>query len=173
MTGSSCVPAGFSYLTAFGLGVFALVLSSWVVQIQRAVYRDGPALQRGFANATPPWVPGLTGAVLIFLLSGWLAGWVQNCVPARDWNVFGVVLLAVAGVLALIATGRLVRGRIRLGSREPGAEHVAGGTAASEASTGAAERPRFLSPERRRVIVEFALTYEAAVILALIGIGLA
>jgi hypothetical protein len=34
------------------------------------------------------------------------------------------------------------------------------------------KRPPNLPPARRRIIIEFALTYEAAVIITLVGVGL-
>lgn len=172
MTDSSCVPAGFSYLTAFGLGIFALVLSSWLVQLQRAVYRDGPALQRSLANATPLWVPGVTGALLIFLWAGWLVEWAKTCVPAKDWTVLGVLFLALALSVAFTAVARMIRGRVRLGSRELAVGQAAGDSVSGEDAAIVGKRPPNLPPARRRVIVEFALTYEAAVIIALIGVGL-
>lgn len=168
MADSSCVPAGFSYLSGFGLGIFALVLSSWLVQLQRAVYRDGPAMQRGLADATPLWVPGATGALTLFVWSGLLAEWAKKCVPTADWNPLGVIFLALSVALAFTSVSRLIRGRVRLGAREPSAAHAVESSVSAIAGT----RPPNLPPARRRVIVEFALTYEAAVIITLIGVGL-
>lgn len=47
---SSCVPAGFSYLLGFGLGIAAIVLSSWLILLMRAVYREDGAF--GVASRT-------------------------------------------------------------------------------------------------------------------------
>lgn len=171
MTESSCVLAGFSYLSACGMGIFAVVLSPWLVQLQRAVYRDGPALQRGLANATPLWIPFTTGVVILFVCIDWVVRWARKCVPAGDWNVLGVVVVALALALAVTAVIRLIRARIRLGSREPAIEHAEIGSVPDEGAATEPKRSPNLPPERRRVILEFALTYEVAVIVTLIGVG--
>lgn len=171
MTASMCVPAGFSYLTGLGIGIIAIVLSPWLTQLQRAVYRDGPAFQRGIANAMPMWGPGAFGALMLLVCGGWIAGWVKTCIPIDEWNVVGLVLVGIALTMMLVAGLRLVRGRLLLGTREQGGERSGSGQPPSDASMTAVERPRTLPPDRRRVIVEFVLTYEAAVIVLLVGIG--
>lgn len=50
---SSCVPSGLSYLFALGAGAGLIVLSSWVILLMRAVYRDDGGFRRGLANAAP------------------------------------------------------------------------------------------------------------------------
>ena len=176
-TRGSSVSPSITYRTGrnclrFGMGIIAVVLSPWLTQFQRAVYRDGPAFQRGHANATPLWGPGALGVLMLFICVGWLGGWVEKCVPAGNLNAVGVVFLAFALALALTAVGRLIRERIHLGSSESALDHAAAAPLPPGSSAAASERPPKLPPARRRVIVEFAITYEAAVIVILVGVGL-
>lgn len=171
---SSCFPAGFSYLLGFGMGIAATVLNSWLILLMRAVYRNDGGFRRNFANAMPLWVAGLTGVAALFVSGDWLVGWVQKCLPTDGWKVPGVVVVGIGVALALTAAVRLIVGRVRVGREKQPIENQAEiivhnsspGLEVAEES-----RPK-LPPERKRVIVEYAITYVAAVLVILIGVGL-
>lgn len=172
---SSCFPAGFSYLLGFGFGIAAIVLSSWLILLMRAVYRDDGGFRRGLANATPLWMAGFTGFVALFNLKDWLVRWVETCLPADGWSGPGTVFIGLGLAVALTAVGRLIYNRVRVGTTgEPvdtGDESSPRPSSSGEAPV--AKRPRNLPVERRRVIVEYATTYGAAVFVIVIGAGLA
>ena len=172
---SSCLPAGFSYLTGLAMGLAFVVLSSWIVQQGRAVYREDGGFRSGLWNASPLWVPALTGIVTLFALKDWLVNWVNTCLPAGGWSVPGTLFIGLGAAVALTAAGRLVVGRIRVGKTE-GLGESGDEAEPQRQPVGAVStemRPRKLPLGRRRVIVEYALTYGAAVIVILIGVGLA
>ena len=171
---SSCFPAGFSYLTAVGMGVLAVVVSSWLVLFVRAVYRDHADFRRGFFTSAPLWGPGLGGIVALFLAGDSLVGWVNSCLPDECWNAVGVLFIGVGLALALTAAVRLIIGRARVGGAgeytEDSDEDSSPSPSADPGRVG--ERRPNMPPERRRVIVEYAITYGAAVLVILIGVGL-
>lgn len=172
---SSCFPSGFSYLLGFGMGIAATVLSSWLILLMRAVYRDGGGVQRSLANATPLWFAGVTGVAALFASGDWLLGWAEKCLPVDGWRVPGVLVVGIGVALALTAAVRLVIGRVRVGHEdEPGENHddISGHDSSAGSEPVEARLPN-LPPERRRVIVEYALTYGVAVVVILIGVGLA
>lgn len=172
---SSCFPAGFSYLTAVGMGFAAVVLSSWFVMLMREVYRDDRGLQRAVANASPLWLVGFTGAAALYHAGTWLVGWAQACLPADGWRPAGALIIGIGLATALTAAVRLVVGRIRVGKAVEPVEHGDEISVPPPPAGSVALEPRRpnMPPERRRVIVEYAITHGAAVILILIGVGLA
>ncbi len=171
---ASCVPSGSSYLLAFGFGAALIVLSSWMVLLMRAVYRDDAGFRRGLANAAPLWAPGIAGVVTLFNFKDSLIGWVQTCLPGDGWSALGSVFIGLGVAVALTAVGRLIYNRIHVGTTgDPDSNEEK--TRAQHSSTGDAtveKRPRNLPVERRRVIVEYAITYGTAVLLLVIGAGL-
>lgn len=172
---SSCFPAGFSYLSAFGFVIAIVVLSSWLVQLQRAVYREDGGFRSGLAEATPLWVPALAGVVAVFPIGSSLVSWVDRCLPAAGWAAAGVVLIGLGLALALIAVARLIFGRVRVRNAAesiPNHEVSSPRGVPADAATTTKPQPK-LPPERRRVIVEYAFTYTVAVLVTLIGVGLA
>lgn len=172
---SSCVPAGFSYLAAVGIGFAAIVLSSWVVMLMREAYRDDGGFRASLMTSAPLWMAGLTGAVALYHAGTWLVGWAQACLPAGGWRPAGAVIVGIGFTIAVTAAVRLVVGRLRVGKAVEPMEN-GDETSLAPSSTGQGDpvrrRPK-LPPERRRVIVEYALTHGAAVIVILIGVGLA
>lgn len=103
-----------------------------------------------------------------------MIGWVGRCLSADAWGILGVLFIWLGAVAAVLAVARLILGRIRVGrsaglgdARLPEAPHV---PAAAEAAQVHAVT---LRRSRRRVVVEYAVTYELAVIMILIGVGLA
>lgn len=84
------------------------------------------------------------------------------------------MIIGIGLATLLTAAGRLVFGRVRVGKAE---EPIENGdeTSVSQSSagsgTGEQRRPK-LPPERRRVIVEYAITHGTAVLVILIGVGL-
>ncbi len=172
---SSCVPSGLSYLFALGAGAGLIVLSSWVILLMRAVYRDDGGFRRGLANAAPLWLPALTGVVTLFNFKNSVIGWAQTCLPADDWSAPGSVFIGLGLAVALTAVGRLIYNRVRVGTTgEPvdnGDENSPLPASSGEAPV--AKRPRNLPVERRRVIVEYVATYGVAVLIIVIGAGLA
>lgn len=172
---SSCVPAGFSYLIAFGFGMAAIVLSSWLVLYKRAVYREDSGLQRGLARSTPLWWTGAIGVAALFISANWLLGWAETCLPADGWSGPGTVFIGIGIAVALTAVGRLIYNRVRVGTTGEPVDNR-DETSSQPSSPGeapVAKRPRNLPVERQRVIVEYAITYGAAVIVILVGAGLA
>lgn len=172
---SSCFHAGLTYLLAVGVGVAAIALSSWLVLLMRAVYREDGGFRSGLANATPLWMPALTGVVAIFSFANLLVGWASTCLPADGWSIVGSLFILLGLALAFLAVGRLILGRICAGNVTGPVEDSdqAEAQQTSVGSTKATGRPRKLPLERRRVIVEYALTYGAAVVIILIGVGFA
>lgn len=170
---SRCFPAGFSYLSAFGFGLAAIVLSSWLVLLMRAVYREDSGFRGGLANATPLWVPGLTGVVALLPIGGSLVDWADRCLPDTGWTMPGALIIVVGLALTLTAVTRLIFGRVRVGiAREPLEKRDSTRSRNSPAAAAAREeRLPKLPPERRRVIVESALTYGVAGIVILAGVG--
>lgn len=172
---SSCIPAGFSYLLGFGMGTAAIVLSSWLILYMRAVYQEGGGFRSGFANAMPLWVPGVTGVAAMFIITDWLVMWAGTCLPPNDWSGLGTVFIGLGLAVALTAIGRLIYNRVRVGTTgepvEDGYENSPRPASSGEAPS--EKRPRTLPVERRRVIVEYAVTYGAAVLIIVIGAGLA
>lgn len=171
---SSCLVSGFSYLLASGMAIAAIVLSSWLVQLYRAVYREEDGVRSGLANATPGWVAALTGVGALFVSWNWLRDWVDTCVSASRWSAPGALLIGLGLVVAMTAVVRLVYGRVRVGSvQEPSdsGDENSSQHSPADAATPAEHAPK-LPLERRRVMVEFALTYGVAVIVAIIGVGL-
>ncbi|MGN7949784.1 hypothetical protein ACTJKH_13640 [Microbacterium sp. 22215] len=157
------------------MGVAATVLSSWLILLMRAVYRDGGGFQRSLANATPLWFAGVIGVAALLVSGDWLLGWVEKCLPVDGWRVPGVLVVGIGVALALTAAVRLVIGRVRVGREdEPVENHD--DTCGHDSSAGSEPvegRLPKLPPERRRVIVEYALAYGLAVVVILIGVGLA
>lgn len=152
----------------------AIVLSSWLILYMRAVYREGGGFRSGFANAMPLWVPGITGVAAMFVITDWLVVWAGTCLPADVWSGLGTVFIGLGLAVALTAVGRLVYNRVRVGTT---GEPVRNGdeTSSRHSSSGespAAERRRNFPVERRRVVVEYVVTYVAAVLIIVIGAGL-
>lgn len=178
---SSCVPAGIAHLLAFGAGIALVVLSPWLVLWGRAVYRDGPALQRWVWNAGPPWVLSTTGFIVLFGFGRTFAGWADLCLPGREWNAVGVLFIGIGGATALIAVARMIVGRIRVGN---GARQTENSDKTNENSDETSTQPahsveaappartRNMPVEQRRVIITYVLTYAAAVIVIIVGVGL-
>ncbi len=171
---SSCFPSGLSYLAAFGFGVAAIVLSSWLVLYKRAVYREGGGLQSGLAKATPLWWSRLVGVVVLLISVFWLFGWGETCLPAGEWNGLGMVFIGLGVGVASIAVGRLIHNRLRLretigltGNDDETNSHASQGDVVTEEGG-----PRKLPLERRRVIIEYATTYLVAILVTVIGVGL-
>ncbi|WP_337000665.1 MULTISPECIES: hypothetical protein [unclassified Microbacterium] len=160
---------------AFGFAISAIVLSSWLVQLMRAVYRNDPGFRRGLANATPLWATGLAGVGILFVSGDWLVNWVDTCFPADGWRGPGTAFIGFGVTVASVAAGRLIYNRVRVGraskltedSIETSPPHSSAPAVTTE------RRPRNLSLERRRVIIEFALTYGASIVIILFGVGLA
>ncbi|GAA1153773.1 hypothetical protein MOX01_01700 [Microbacterium oxydans] len=157
------------------MGAAAIVLSSWLILYMRAVYREGGGFRSGFANAMPLWVPGVTGVLAIFVITDWLVVWASACLPPDGWRGLGVFFVGLGLATALTAIGRLIYNRVRVGATgEPvdnGDENSPQPSSPAEASI--AKRPQNLPVERRRVIVEFAVTYGLAALVIVIGAGLA
>lgn len=172
---SGCVPAGFSYLLGFGLGIAAIVLSSWLVLLMRAVYREDGGFRSGLANATPLWMAGFTGVVALLISADWLVGWTDRCLPADGWSGLGAVFIGLGLAVAVTAVGRLIYNRVRVGTTgEPvGRGDESSSQPSSSGEVPVAKRPRNLPVERRRVIVEYAITYGVAVLVIVIGARLA
>lgn len=172
---SSCLPAGFTYLGAYGLGIALIVLSAWLVLLMRAVYREDGGFRRALVNAAPLWVLVPAGVGLLYNSGNSLLGWADRCLPTAWWSTAGGSFIGIGLFLALTAVGRLIFGRIRARttreSIEVGAETSLQQSPRGEAT--AEERPPNLPPERRRVIVEYVLTYGAAVLVILVGVGFA
>lgn len=170
----SCFPAGFSYLSAFGFAIAIVVLSSWLVMLMRAVYREDSGFRRGLADATPLWVPGLAGIVALFPIGNSLVDWADSCLPATGSTMPGALIIGIGLALALTAVGRLIFGRVRMGSAgAPMANREA--TSLQESPADAAiteERSPNLPPERRRIIVEYVVIYGVAVLITLTGVRL-
>lgn len=118
---------------------------------------------------------GFTGVVALLISADWLIGWVETCLPADGWSGPGTVFIGLGLAVALTAIGRLIYNRVRVGSTgEPvddGDEDSPQPSSSGEAPV--AKRPRNLPVERRRVIVEYATTYGAAVLVIVIGAELA
>ena len=171
---SSCVPSGFSYLLTFGFAAALIVLSSWVVLLMRAVYRDDGGFRFGLANAAPLWLPALTGVATLFNFKDSMIDWTQSCLPADGWSTLGSVFIGLGLVVALTAVGRLIYNRVRVGTSGPvdNEEDTSSQPSLPEEAP-APERRRNLPVERRRVIVEYAITYGVAVLVIVIGAGLA
>lgn len=171
---SSCLPAGFSYLTGLAMGLAFVVLSSWIVQHGRAVYRKDGGFRSGLWNAAPLWVPATTGLVALFVVKDWLVNWANTCLPAGGWSVPGTLVVGLGAAVALTAVGRLIVGRIRVGYAERlvQSEDEAEQQRQPVDAASTEMRPRRLPLGRRRVIVEYALTCGAAVIVILVGVGL-
>lgn len=172
---SSCFPAGFSYLFGFGMGVAAVVLSSWLVLLMRGAYYDEGGFRQRLANATPLWMPALTGVAALFVTTGWLARWVEICLPATSGDSPGVWVTGIGCALAIVAVGRLIRGRVRVGRMDGS---TADGTktdmqSSAEGAEGPQIRPSKLPKQCRRVVTEYALTYGVSVLIILTGVGLA
>lgn len=172
---SSCVPSGASYLVAFGFGVIAVVLSSWLVLLMRAVYRHDKGFRRGLMNAAPLWVVGFTGFIVLFASGSSLIGWADSCLPADSWSGLGAAFIWLGVAVAAAAVGRLIYNRVRVGTTSEPVDNggETGSLPSSSDEAPAEKRPRNLPVERRRVIVEYAVTYGAAVIVMVIGAGLA
>lgn len=157
------------------MAIAATVLNSWLILLMRAVYRDDGGFRRSLANATPLWVAGVTGVAALLVSGDWLLGWAEKCLPVDGWRVPGVLVVGIGVALALTAAVRLVIGRVRVGREdEPGESHddVSGHYSSAGSEPVEGRLPK-LPPERRRVIVEYALTYGVAVVVILIGVGLA
>ncbi|MFK3676205.1 hypothetical protein ACI2IP_00655 [Microbacterium sp. NPDC090218] len=175
MMGSSCIPSGASYLAAFGFGIVAVVLSSWLVLLMRAVYRDDKTLRRDLMNAAPLWMVGFTGFIVLIASGISLIEWADSCLPADGWSGLGAVFIGLGLAVAVTAVGRLIYNRVRVGTTgEPVARgDESSSQPSSSGETPVAKRPRTLPLERRRVIVEYVITYGAAVLVIVIGAGLA
>ncbi|MGI0520965.1 hypothetical protein ABY45_10360 [Microbacterium maritypicum] len=160
---------------AFGLGVAAVVLSSWLILLMRAVYREDEGFRSGRANATPLWMFGFTGVVALLISADWLVDWADHCLPADGWSGPGTVFIGLGLAVALTAIGRLIYNRARVATTgEPvdnGDENSPQSSSSGEAP--ATEHPRNFPVERRRVIIEYAITYGAAGLVIVIGTGLA
>ena len=181
MTDSSCVPAGMAQVVMVGFAIALVVLSPWLVLWGRAVYRDGPAFQRWIWNHAPLWGPVTTGIFLLYGVGTTFGEWSDLCLPPREWNTVGVVIIGIGVTIALIAVARMIFGRIRLGngirqSGDGGDTSESGVEASAEQSSadGAAPRTRTrnMTIEQRRVIVAYVLTYAPAVIVIIVGVGL-
>ncbi|WEK61563.1 MAG: hypothetical protein P0Y60_02015 [Candidatus Microbacterium colombiense] len=156
------------------MGIAATVLNSWLILLTRAVYRDDSGLRRSFANATPLWVAGVAGVAALLVSGGWLLGWAEKCLPGDGWRIPGVLVVGIGVALALTAAVRLVIGRVQVGrQREPVESHddISGQHSSTDPEIFEERLPK-LPPERRRVIVEYALTYAVADVVIMIGVGL-
>ncbi len=172
---SSCFAAGFSYISALGFGLASIVLSSWLVMLMRAVYREAGGFRSGLANATPLWVPGLAGIAALFPIGNSLFDWIERCIPATGWSAPGALIIGLGLALASVAVGRLIFGRVRVRNAADSFVNREA-TSPQDLTTGAwttETGPPNLPAERRRVIVEYAVTYAVADLVLLIGIGLA
>lgn len=178
---SSCVPSGISYAIMVGFAIALGVLSPWLVLLGRAVYRDGPALQRWIWNAAPLWGPVTTGVVLLHGVGTMFGEWSGLCLPHREWNATGVVIIGIGFAVALIAAAQMVFGRVRVGNgtrknedsgdtSESGVETSPRQSPADEATPRA--RTRNMPIEQRRVIVAYVVTYVPAAIVIIVGVGL-
>ncbi|WP_372968038.1 hypothetical protein [Microbacterium sp.] len=156
------------------MGIAATVLNSWLILLMRAVYRDDGGFRRSLANAMPLWVAGVAGVAALLVSGNWLLGWAQKCLPDDDWKVPGVLVVATGVALALTAAVRLIVGRVRVGREDEALENYddISGQHSSTSPETVEERLPKLPPERRRVIVEYVLTYGVAVAVILVGVGL-
>jgi MFS family permease len=175
---------------AFGLGTAAIVLSSWMVELTRASYRERGGIRSTLANATPLWMGCVTGVLMLFISIDWLTGWAKSCVPTSQWSAPGIFLVVLGLLVALIAIGRMILGRVRGRTARPAKDTDTDTDTATATATATANLPAALaesSPDalvtkanpsklptgRRRVAIEYALTYLIAVITILIGVGVA
>ncbi|KAA0960320.1 hypothetical protein FQ142_15965 [Microbacterium sp. ANT_H45B] len=164
-----------------GFAIALGVLSPWLVLLGRAVYRDGPALQRWIWNAAPLWGPVTTGVVLLHGVGTMFGEWSGLCLPHREWNATGVVIIGIGFAVALIAAAQMVFGRVRVGDRTRKNEN-SGDTSESGVETSPRRSPadevapparrRNMPIEQRRVIVAYVLTYVPAAIVIIVGVGL-
>lgn len=181
MLDSSCVPSGISYAIMVGFAIALGVLSPWLVLLGRAVYRDGPALPRWIWNAAPLWGPVTTGVASLYAVGTLFGEWAGLCLPDREWNATGVVIIGIGFTVALIAVTRMIFGRLRVGdgtrknensgdTSESGVETSPRRSPADEVAPPA--RRRNMPIEQRRVIVAYVLTYVPAAIVITVGVGL-
>jgi hypothetical protein len=172
---SSCIPSGISYLVAFGFGVVAVVLSSWLVLLMRAVYRRDKGFRRDLMNAAPLWMVGFTGFIVLFASGNSLIEWADSCLPADGWSGLGTAFIGIGLVVAVAGVGRLIYNRVGVGTASEPVDNgdETGSLPSTSGEAPVAKRPRNLPVERRRVIVEYVITYGAAVVVIVIGAGLA
>ncbi|MFE7197790.1 hypothetical protein [Microbacterium oxydans] len=118
---------------------------------------------------------GFTGFVALLISADWLVGWTERCLPADGWSAPGSVFIGLGLAVALTAIGRLIYNRVRVGTAGEPVDD--GGATSSQVPSSvespAGERRRNFPVERRRVVVEYAVTYAVAVLFIVIGAGLA
>ncbi|KQR39912.1 hypothetical protein ASF80_11250 [Microbacterium sp. Leaf159] len=158
-------------MLAFGFGIAAIVLSPWLILLGRAAYRDGPEFQRNLWNAVPLWGASITGVLALIGPGTSLVGWRDLCLPAYGWSTPGVIAMGVGVAIAVTAVARMIVGRIRVGNGTE-KKHSSDETSPQQPQA-EGTRTSKLPLERRRVIVAYAVTYGAAVIVVIVGVGLA
>ena len=172
MVDSQCVTAGTAYLVAFGFGIAAVVVSPWLVLAMRAAYTNDGGFRRGLLNATPLWAAAVPGVVLLFQSGNSLVDIALSCIPPSRPGVLGGVALGLGGAAAAIAVARLVAGRIRVDRcrRIETRDEAASGARSAESPS--AREARHTPLTRRRVIIQYGVTYGIAVVLAVVGFAL-
>jgi hypothetical protein len=146
-----------------------------MVQYQRAVYRDNKDFRTDIANITPLWAGGLAGVCSLYFSVNALIDRANLCLPETAWSTPGVMILGLGLALAMTAIVRLIVARVRIGKGAESAVSQDGDSSphhSAGTNTSDIRKPN-LPPERRRAIVEYTVTYGTAVVLILVGAGIA